>query len=477
VDTLRTVAGELGERLLLLDFDHTLLAANSTTEYLRRARPVVLVNLLLLVVNLVPWRRLTGASWFRFRDWAAILAVTLLTPWNLWRWRRDAPRLFAELCHVDVAEALAAVPREQTIIVSFGLDLVVQPLLRGTSWESCRRVCTPMFPGSHRLRSGKLDWLRSTLTEGALATAVVVTDSLHDADLLDHVEVPVLVPPAGGPREYLYYPLRYTALAKYSPRYVASQTLIVEFALLLLATWPGGFGWSWAWFFGASALFASAITIYEIGYFENDQRAASREDAPTLTPRAARFRDMPLSLHAWVWGVILGAAGAYLVTLAVVGAVDTTFLAYAMAAWLAVLLVLRLVFGIYNRVDEQRRVLLYPVLQAVKLFSPLVLLPATVVGVAVLLAQVVAMWITYAVYRSGGDKSVVPRGRTRMVMFLVALAGVLLLAKDNVVAVDPVQLVLIAGWFALLGIRPLLGRSLRRGARRVDAQMRPPGRS
>lgn len=95
-DEVRAALAGPSGRTVFLDFDHTLFAGNTTEEYLRQARPALLVSLILAFVRgFLPWRKFFGRHWFRFRDYAAVVAVTLLLPWNLARWRRNAPALFA----------------------------------------------------------------------------------------------------------------------------------------------------------------------------------------------------------------------------------------------------------------------------------------------------------------------------------------------------------------------------------------------
>ncbi|WGD28997.1 hypothetical protein AncyloWKF20_14530 [Ancylobacter sp. WKF20] len=452
-DEVRAALTGPSERTVFLDFDHTLFAGNTTEEYLRQARPALLVSLILAFVRgFLPWRKFFGRHWFRFRDYAAVVAVTLLLPWNLARWRRNAPALFAARGTHELAQALKVVPAERTVIVSFGFDMLIGPLVKGTHWESCRRACVPfqLHPRVLKtLRHGKARLIGGLFPPRVVATAALVTDSEDDRDLLDRVKVPLLVEPVGeksAAEESFYLPMRYTALAKYNAHYVRKQTLFVELPLLLLATLPLA-GAPWLWLGAALALFVSMLAVYEIGYFENDQVAAAREANPTLTPMAARFRDFPLARHAWSWAIALGLVGALLASLRLTGGVfDSDLFAILAGVWIVVLLVVRGLFAAYNRLPEARRIFVYPLLQAAKLLAPLLLIPGLALGAALLLAQTVAMWMTYAVYRAGGDKAMVPRETVRLTAFLALAAGTLLASPSGTLHTEAVAGVLILAW-------------------------------
>lgn len=484
-DEVRAALAGPSGRTVFLDFDHTLFAGNTTEEYLRQARPALLVSLILAVVRgFLPWRKFFGKHWFRFRDYAAVVAVTLLMPWNLARWRRNAPALFAARGTHELAQALKVVPAERTVIVSFGFDMLIGPLVKGTHWESCRRACVPfrLHPSIIGvLRHGKARLVGGLFPPRTIATAALVTDSEDDRDLLDKVRVPLLVAPVGeksAAEESFYLPTRYTALAKYNPHYVRRQTLFIELPLLLLATLPLG-GAPWLWLGAVLALFVSMLAVYEIGYFENDQVAAARETNPTLTPMAARFRDFPLARHAWCWAITLGLIGALLASLRLAGgAFDPSLFIVMAGLWLAALLVVRGLFSAYNGLPEGRRIFIYPLLQAAKLLAPLLLIPGLALGTALLLAQTVAMWMTYAVYRSGGDKAKVPRETVRFVAFLVLGAGTLLASPVGTLHGEGLAGVLILAWLLRdhwLGVirRPLVAaaKTLKyRLARRLSAR-------
>ena len=463
-EKVRSILGATRRQTVFLDFDHTLFSGNTTEEYLRQARPAFLVSVLLAFVRgFIPWRQIIGRNWFRFRDYAAVVLVTILMPWNLLRWRRHATKIFEARGSHPLAEAMKIVPADRTVIVSFGFDLLIGPLLKGSHWETCRRRCTPFIVNPRRLRRGKFDILQADFSAREIATAALVTDSEDDRDLLERVKTPLLVEPVGESipaEEDFYFPMRYTGYAKYSAGHVFDQTFFVELPLLLLATLVPG-GPSLVWAEAVFLLFFSMLAVYEIGYFENDQFAALRETQPTLKPEAQRYRHFPLARHAWIWGGVMGAVGCGLLATA---PDSTTFDFYSFAKnlelWIAALLVTRGIFALHNRNSERNRVLIYPLLQGAKIFGPLTLLPSSTLGIALMFGQCMAMWTSYAIYRSGGDKAIISREDVRIIVFVALTSGLLLSQPSHVTDAGMLTCILIPSWLALQRWRWQLRRHL-----------------
>ncbi|MFA5123266.1 haloacid dehalogenase-like hydrolase, partial [Zavarzinia sp.] len=411
---------DAAEGLVFVDFDYTLLSASSTDEYLRRARPGILVSMILAGLRgLVPWRVL-GRHGYRLGDYLAVVAVTLLMPWTLLRWRREAAAFFAERSRHPLAEALRRLPPERIVIVTFALDFLLRPMLAGSSFEGCRRLSTGLLPRPGALLAGKRALLQRHFSAAELASAVMLTDSEDDRDALEAVGVPLLIAPTGpvyGAEESLYFPMRYTGHAKYGKAYVLYNSLLRELPILALATWPAA-GPTLPWALGLLALFMSVLTIYEIGYFENDQVAAKKEVAPTLRPEHLLYEGFPLARHAWPWGIVLGLLGCLLVSLGPAGEWPAPErLGRLAATWVAILVVIRLVFYRYNRLTEVQRIMLYPVLQAVKYFGFIIVLPARPIGVLLIVAQIQALWMAYAIYRAGGNKRAITVDIVRFAAF------------------------------------------------------------
>lgn len=435
---------------ILVDFDHTLFEGNSTEMFLASARPAFLASLVLAVVrDLLPWGYGSATKWWRVRDYLSVLATIIVMPWTLVLWRRQAPDLFLKHENTRLAQAIQTSRECDAAIISFGFDIVIRQLVRGTYWERIPRISTPLLGPPRRLFQGKLSMARSALDDEAITEAVFISDSENDADLLDAVRTPLLAAPVGAmfsAEERQYFPLRYTRLAKFPPYYMVDQFIFVDFLALLMAV---GLGWqsNARTLLSCAAMLLSLFCVYEIGYFENDMVATSREQAPTLTTKVEQFRNFPLARHAWGWAATLGLLG---IVLSLPGGAWSGAMAGAMlsatAAWALVLIGLRAVFWFYNRQAPLHRIWTYPVLQVIKSLGPLVVLRSTEVGVGLLSAQALTMWIYYIVYRLNGDRARLNRDHLRCAIFVVYIVGMLLAGRAPLAAPYTQITAVMFGW-------------------------------
>ncbi|WP_158219650.1 haloacid dehalogenase-like hydrolase [Ideonella sp. A 288] len=428
--TGRSDAARVGQALaerpqarVLLDFDHTLFASNSTERFIQAAVPSLIVSLVLLLVRLLlPARVLKAHAWQLARDRWRVLLIVLVTPWNLWRWRRRAHGLWARHSDHPLARELAAVDPQRVVIVSFGFEAVIGPMLAGSRWADCPRVCTPLWHLRGPARRGKLDMVRQVLTDDELRGAIFVTDSLHDADLLDQVASPHLVQPAGQPVDggrLHYLPGAYAFGAKFERRHALDQVVFVDLAIALLAV-SGGPGVDATRLLGALLLFASYLAVYDIGYQENDQLAARREAHPAVRAGAAALADPLLVRRAWAWALVLAVAGSLVLQFGTVpGDAGPLGTVATLGRWMAVLLFTRAVYAVYNRLAPAHRVLPYAGLQIAKSLGLFVVLPVAAAGVALGVAQATMMWVKYLVYRRGSRAAAnaLPKGTVRLVVF------------------------------------------------------------
>ncbi|WP_369069843.1 hypothetical protein [Kineococcus terrestris] len=416
---------------VLVDFDHTLFASNSTEMFIAHCRPSLVVALIdLLVRVLVPWRLVPRGRGHRVGDWLCVALIVLLTPWNVRRWRRDAPALFERHRARAVCGLFAGVDPARLTIISFGMAFVVRALVARSEFAAAALVATPALPRPSWFAGGKTATATAAVGADGVARAVFVSDSLHDEDLLLAAGTGLLVTPQGAAlsaRERLYVPLRYTARVKYSRLYTLDQFLLVDAAVVVLAV---GYDLPSVLRFAlvVPLLLLSLMAVYEIGYHENDVHAANFEERPVLDPQVSRYLDYPIRTQAWVWA--LGAAAAALGVAVALGELAREELLRAGLSWLVLLVVLRAVFWAYNRVRVHARVFLYPVLQVLKYGAVFLVFVPTTVGVVLVLSQVMAMWAVYVVYRLGGRKEDLDRDLFGSVAFLVAAA--LLLMADLV---------------------------------------------
>lgn len=408
-----------------VDFDHTLFACNSTELFIATGRPACVVAVVdAILLHLVPWRLLAGPQWFRARDLVRCLAVIVVCPWSLPLWTRSAPGLWRRHASGAVCKALDRTGPSRTVIVTFGVGAIVRPLLRASRWRDSLLIATPLLPPAGYFRHAKLPLVLAACGSQVVASSVFVTDSLDDSDLLVAAGHGFLVERQGeafNARERVYLPLRYTARAKYTPSYLLDQLVLVDMLLLVLCS--AGPPETLLWRAPVIACLAlSLMCVYEIGYYENDMVAARSEAAPTLSRQAARFRSFPIQPAAWMWALAAAAAG---VAVSVYAGVAAFSGLEAMLVWVGALALLRLLFMAYNRSPLRRRVILYPFLQLMKYVPVLVLVHATVFGAVLVACQVATMWVTYLIYRLGGDKTRFLREEFRTILF-VAATGLLL---------------------------------------------------
>ena len=413
---------EPGPGPFFVDFDHTLFACNSTELFIAFCKPSFVVAIIEFVIRrCVPWRLTRLKGYFRLRDFVCCMTIIILCPWNLFRWRRHAPQLFEQYASQDIASQLSAVDITHVVIVSFGLTAIIKPLLYGSAWQPARLIATPTLPPPQYFGRGKLPLVRAHFTEAQIVASTFLTDSLDDHDLLEASGRGILIEPEGGPFraiEHLYMPLRYTARAKYTTSYVLDQMLFVECLLAIIAT-VTSFDSLLAKLACMPFFTLSLMSVYEIGYFENDMVAAAGEDAPTLTTHASRFRAFPMQPAAWIWAVAAAAVGGWLACLT--GALPVTLLPRAAIIWFGSLILLRAVFFAYNRMRPNARIAVYPVLQMFKYLPLFLLFPATPAGAFLAFCQVTTMSLIYLVYRQTGERRVFEKEQFRTGLFLLGL--------------------------------------------------------
>ena len=444
IDKVLLVSSVDGKNPIFLDFDHTLFGCNSTELFIASCKPAILVAIIDFIVRrCVPWRLTGVANWFRLRDHCCLVIILALFPWNLFTWRRLAPEFFNKYVSPDISEALDKIDPSQITVVTFGMGVIVRPLLQRSKWRMSRVIATPIMAMPNYLVRGKLPMVLRSFDANIVSSSTFITDSLEDSDLLDAALLGILVKPQGDlyqAAEHLYLPLRYTFRAKYPFSYAFDQIFLVEMLLAIVCTAkdPSDL---FAEFLFVPILIVSLMCIYEIGYFENDTVAAKFEAKPTLGKDVGRFRFYPIEPSAWIWAASLGAFG-------IAVAWYTGFVSYAklgatVLAWFGALASLRLLFYVYNKPPVANRLLVYPVLQFMK-FTPIFLVVTpTLVGAMLILCQIVTMWVLYLTYRAAGNrKKTVEKEVFRTILFSIALC---LSAMSS--TVDQ-----LGGWFPVIAI-------------------------
>lgn len=118
------------------------------------------------------------------------------------------------------------------------------------------------------------------------------------------------------------------------------------------------------------------------------------------------------------------------------------------ALWVAVLTFTRLLFFIYNYLDETTRIWLYPVLQFAKYSGILLITDVSTVGLTLIISQVFVEWIPYVIYRCGGDRTVFKEQIFRIFILLLLAFSAVVLRQDSTVILTAQFVVILLWYFA-----------------------------
>lgn len=375
---------------VVVDLDETLYLRNSTEEFIGLAAPNFLAAYLLRFLDLAsPWRFIGGP---KCRDNWRILLVLVIFPWTYLRWKKHCDNTVPKFINVALRDAMHS-HAKHVVIASNGYQLLIRPMLDAFKLPDAALVCCQLFRLKDR-RDGKLALLEKAVERDFIAQSLVVTDSYADADLLRVCKTPCLIVwrDALFTRAFdglVYLPTDYLSKVK-RPKQRAARTLVIydvlPWVLVGLSTSPGI-----AEFLGLTILFLSMWSIYEVGYFDNDQCAVNYEKDPKLTPEAQAFNGRRFKTKAWLTALVLGAIAIALINV-------TAFVKWYLV-WIVTLLTLNLTYWIYNRIDKSSRVWLYPVLQLFRFGSLFAIVPIGPVAYAVVFSQVFCRWINYIIYR------------------------------------------------------------------------------
>ena len=400
---------------IILDFDHTLWLGNSTEQFIGSVRPRIWGEIL---------ERFSKSFWrlnqYRLpweMDQFRVLIITLLAPWTwtLWKWKSgDAVKKYWT---EELFEATQVKTKNSPIIISFGFNPVITPLINAWSksnpdHESPKLLASGFFHKEKSLRYlGKVTAIEKAFPDLEWFKSLVVSDSLEDRDLLVKARRGVLAQwaePKCSPR-LGYFPFRYIVKGKYpGTKYFSGSILGRD-----LIVWMILFSTDYFDIIPSLLFFLSFQMIYEVGYYENDFLAAKSESKPSLSDSYLRFSDYHISPSAWVWATSSAAIGCFLM--------QNGFTWQNLGIWTIFLIVLRISFHIYNRQTPEKRLLYYLLLQSLKNFGGLLVLAPTTVGLILGISHFFQHSTTYMIYRCGGDKSLFPRDLIRMCLFLIGL--------------------------------------------------------
>ena len=212
---------------------------------------------------------------------------------------------------------------------------------------------------------------------------------------------------------------------------------------------------------GLLCLFMSFWAIYEIGYFENDQVAATIEPNGKVPKDFDHYRDRFSEPTNWVTAGVLGIMGIAIFVWSGVAhpiIIDNGPLGWVAAglAWAIVLIGLREVYRVYNYSDKATRVYLYAPLQLFKYGFGIVFLALPAAGAALLFSQIFRRWIPYVIYRATGSLEAGEEKHVLRLIVFVFLWILLLpaapLTEHLIVGGLALALLFLRGWAGILMI-------------------------
>ena len=451
---------------VVVDFDETLLLRNSTEAYLDSLQPRLLGTIFLLFLEkLQPWRWLPKSLRSReSSDWIRVVLATLFFPWTLLSWRRQARQLAQRQTNWPLLQSLKSNPHAKVVVATRGFEFIVRPLLAHMPLAVESLIGCRFWQGGRDRQLGKEEMLTRHFSDASIRAAAVITDSLDDDSLLEIAKYPFLVqwPDARYIRAMsgAYLPFFYLEKVKkpgqkFLVRVVFKDHLL---ALLLACTWLSSMPLLHG--LGMAFLVFSFWGIYEIGYFENDLIAEKYEAKPVLSETYHLYKNRMNAFLPWLVSLCLAVPGVALLQLGntLTWATATDWQLYAqvwqwqpfligLSLWTATLAATRFVFSMYNYLDEQTRVWFYPLLQFSKYIGFILLTPISLVGIALLMAQVFIEWVPYMIYRCGGDRSLLREQILRIFVFLTLTLSAAI-AQQNLAIVLTAQFGVILLWYS-----------------------------
>ena len=281
-----------------------------------------------------------------------------------------------------------------------------------------RLIASSAFSSKDNLRKrGTVDALVKAIGAERLKSALFVTDSRDDQEVIDHAGRAALLQWAPYPSPAFaktYVPMRYAVQGKYAGRkYFKTQILQEDLAVWLLA-----YNWSFTSLPSLLCLFMAMYCIYEIGYWQNDHVAAKKEAKPTLSARVARFSNYPIR-----WGLLW--SGAFLALAVALTPfrknIPSSETYMDLATAVAMLGLLLVSFRVFNTLPVARRVYAFPILHFVKNFFGMTILALNPIGLILLLSQLLSQMMVYVVHRSGGNPGGFNRQAQRALIFITLI--------------------------------------------------------
>lgn len=427
----RALADHPSSDAVILDFDETLWLRNSTEEFLASVRPRWLAAMVLQVLGFIkPWRLLRSGE--HYRDWMRVLAVLIVAPWSLWRWRRQAAELGPRYLNRSLLEAVRRHHRKSVGVISFGFREIVRPLLDSVDRELPLTESCSLLHGARLRIRGKAQGLREDIGPERLRRALVITDSAVDRDLLEASDKGFLVkwPDARYEQAGLRPLMPFVYLQKVKrpdENYLRNAILGHDLPVLLLAyavisTRPVIAG------IAVLLYVLSFFTAYETGYYENDRLGLLIERHPKVSENFHSLGRHFSPRFAWSAAIFLAGLSSWMAFTShswIPGAIGNQGLLGFLAVWavfVLFLVVMRLLFRWQNVIHPQGRIVPMLGLQVGRVLGYSAILPTTTIGALFCVAHGVSRWIPYLVYRFGGSRKEVPN-HVNCLMLLTLFAG------------------------------------------------------
>ncbi|MES2682300.1 MAG: haloacid dehalogenase-like hydrolase [Pseudomonadota bacterium] len=424
-ETLQTLKQRQGASVLV-DLDNTLLCGNTLDAFLDQAWPRPASRLLVLLARFL--NGLMGNKQAANLDRWIFLLVGLLLPWSLPRWRiwgaAHAARKYGN------AALLAALAGHRNVVCSYAFQPLARPLVSHLL-PMAEIVACGVFGSDRQTEKDVL--IRRRIADREFDIAI--TDSLRDASMLALARDAHLVRWFDADFAHAwrsaYVPLYYLErIRRPGERSFLRSAVQDDLCLAVILCWsfpqPG-----WIFVAGQLLLFLSFWCVYEQGYVDNDHIAVRFEpDNPRPSTRAQQVYGRP-HLAAGLWAMALGAGGCSLLAIPL----DVNWL-QLLKIWFGALLIVVLAFGLYNRISPPSRIVLFPLLQLMRVAVLLLWTPLSLAGGLMLSAHVIVRQMQYVTYRHVDHAARVPvPNLLRLQLFLLlmvvmALAGAEGLLQD-----------------------------------------------
>lgn len=427
---------------VVLDFDETLYLRNSTEDFLDTAAPGTIAKIVLSVLDaLKPWKFIGGEE---TRDVYRVLLISVLFPWTWLLWKSRVKNLGNKYLNTDLRDALSH--RDDLIIASIGFATIIRPLLDAMAIPYAQLSACRLLSPRDRI-SGKQELIRRDFGNEFLKTAMVVTDSRADADVLRAAGEGLLVKWPNANYRFahadVYLPFQYLSLVKRpGQRYLWRSVIQDDLAFWLLATVPVAALPVWHTV-GTPLLLISFWAIYETGYVDNDRVAERYEKDPRLSDAYFTKPTPTPTWQPWIWAGVTGWIGLALT------AGGTWPQPEAMASWAILLLAISLVFRAYNRIAKPLRVLVYPILQAFRVGAIAAVAAVAPIAVGCLCAAVASAWIGYIAYRQRRDNTWPDLPLATLRLVATVIFSVLLLAALGLTTFNLVMTAILVSWMAV----------------------------